>query len=399
MANTILTPTAVVREALRLLHNNLAFAKGVNRQYDDKFAQSGAKVGDSIQIRLPNRFTVRNGPTLSAQDVQEESVTLQVATQKGVDIQFSSAELTLSLDDFSKRILQPAMARLASEIDYDGLGLYQDVYNLVGTPGTTPNSALVYLQAGQKLDEFATPRDDNRSVVINPAAMAATVDALKGLFHDTKEVSKQYRRGLMGRSLGFEFAMDQNVRLHTVGAHGGTPLVNGANQTGSSLATDGWTASTTVLKKGDVFTIAGVYAVNPETGQSTGSLQQFVVTADVTSDAVGAATIPISPSIVTSGAKKTVTNSPADNAAITVVGSASTNYPQNLAYHRDAFVLATVDLVMPKGVDFAAREVYDGISMRIVRQYDINNDNFPCRIDVLYGWKCVRPEMACRIIG
>lgn len=402
MANSVLTISMITREALRILENNLAFAKGVNREYDDQFAISGAKIGDTLNIRKPARYVGRSGAALSVEDHTETSVPLQLGTQFGVDVNFTSKELSLSLDDFSKRVLAPAVATIANKIDRDGLSLYKDVFNAVGTPGTTPTALKTYLQAGAKLDYNGAPRDGNRSVVIDPNAQVEIVDSLKGLFQSSNQIKDQYENGNMGMAGGFKWSMDQNVASHTTGQQGGTPLVNGASQTGASLITDGWTAAAANrLKQGDVFTIVGVYGVNPQSRQSTGALQQFVVTADAASDGSGNATISISPSIVTSGAFQTVTASPADNAAITVLGAASTATPANLAFHRDAFVFGCADLLLPKGVDMAAR-VSDkqlGMSIRMVRQYDINNDKFPCRLDVLYGWKTVYPELACRVQG
>lgn len=401
MANTVLTSTKIVREALRILRNNLAFARTINTEYDKHFAQSGAKIGSSVKVRKPNRYTVRSGAAMSDQDTVEESVDIVMTSQKGVDINFTSEELTLHLDDFSKRILQPAMATLANQIDLEGLLLYKDIYNRVGTPGTTPATALALLDVNRRLDDEAAPRDGNRSQIVNPAANAALVNGLKSLFHNGPDISEQYKRGLMGANvLGFgEIAMDQNVAVHTVGAHGGTPLVAGGSQTGASLVTDGWTNSTLIFKDGDVFTLADVYAVNPQSRVSTGVLRQFVATADGTSDGSGNLTQAISPSIVTTGAKQNVDAGPADNAAITVFGTASTQYPINMGHHRDAFVLATADLIMPGGVDFASRDNSEGMAMRIIRQYTIADDKFPCRIDVLYGWSTVYPELACGLIG
>lgn len=399
-ANTLLTISMITKEALRILENNLAFTKRINRQYDDKFAIEGAKIGYVVNARKPVRYTVSTGTALSIQDATETQVPVTLTTQDHVDFQFSSADLALSVDDFKDRFLQPAVSALANKIDNNGLALYSQVYNAVGTPGTTPNALLTYLLAGVALDNNAAPMDNYRSVVITPKMQAYIVDALKGLFQQATEIARQYIKGTMGTAGGFEWAMDQNCPTHTVGPLGGAPLVNGAAQTGASLVTDGWTAAAASrLKKGDVFTIAGVFSVNPQSRQSTGDLQQFVVTADVSSDAGGAATIPISPSITTSGAFQTVTNSPADNAAITVLGAAGTASPQGMAFHRDAFTLVTADLPVPKGVDMGAR-VADkqlGISLRIVRDYDINTDQWPCRIDVLYGWAALRPELACRI--
>ncbi|MCD1644155.1 P22 phage major capsid protein family protein [Aurantimonas coralicida] len=397
MANQLLTPTAVTREALRILHQKLNFIGNVNRTYDDSFAKDGAKIGDSLKIRLPNQYSVRTGATLSTQDTTETSVTLQVATQKGVDLNFTSTDLTMSLDSFSDRILKPAMSVLAANIESDMLqNVYKDVYQQANNVGSAITFKKV-LDARKLLVDSLTPPDMN--MLLNTQDNIDLVDALKGLFNDQSEVAKQYRTGMVGRTAGFDFWENTMMPSHTVGAHGGTPLVNGASQTGASLATDGWTNSTTgVLKEGDVFTIAGVFRVHPETKVSTGALQQFVVTADADSGATtGPATLSISPSIVVTGARQNVTASPADNAAITVVGTASTAHDISLAFHKDAFAFATADLVMPKGVDFSSRQVLDGVSMRIVRAYDINNDKFPCRLDVLYGYKTLRAEMAARV--
>lgn len=397
MANTLLTPDMITREALRILHQKLNFIGTINRQYDDSFAKSGAKIGDSLRIRLPNQYTVRSGPTLSTQDTTESQVTLQIANQKGVDVNFSSAELTLSLDDFSKRILEPAMAVLAANIEADAMSMYKDIYNQVNNHGQAATFAKV-LEGAKVLTDNLAPYAD-RTLNLNTRDNVDMVDALKALFNAQDRLSSNYKQGrLAGPFAGFSDIYENTLwPAHTVGTKAGTPLVNGASQTGSSLVTDGWTASSAVLKRGDIITIEGVYRVHPETKQSTGVLQQFVVTEDVTADVSGNATVKISPSIVTTGAFKNVSGSPIDNAQISVAGTASTAHGISMAYHKDAFCFATADLVMPKGVDFAAREVYDGISMRIVRAYDINNDKFPCRIDVLYGYKTIRPQLACRL--
>lgn len=401
MANSILTPTIITRESLRILENNLQFTKQVNREYDDRFAQSGAKIGSSITIRKPNRYTVTSGAALSIQDVAEPSVVLTIDQQQHVDTNFTSQELTLSIDDFSKRILKPKLAALANKIDYDGMAQYKHVYNRVGTPGTTPATAAAVLGVGRRLNDEAAPMDQDRALVIDAAANAGLVDGLKGLFQSSDKIANQYDSGNMGIALGFKFTMDQNVNRHTVGALGGTPLVNGASQTGASLITDGWTAAASGrLKQGDTFTIADVYAVNPQTRVSTGVLRQFVVTADVSSDASGNLTVAISPSITTSGAYQTVDSAPADNAAITVLGTANTAYPENMGFHRDAFTLGCVDLEdVAKYGAWGAREVYKGISLRVARQFRIGTDDVPCRVDVLYGWKTIYPELACRLVG
>lgn len=410
MANMLLTPKMITKEALRILENNLVFAKGVNRQYDDKFAVKGAKIGNNIDVRKPPRYIGTETVALTTEDTVDTVLPVTLNKRFQVAVTFTSQELTLDINDFSDKILKSAVATIANKIDRDGLTYaYQRTYNAVGTPGTTPSALRTYLLAGAKLDENGCPRDGKRSVVINPDAQVEIVDALKGLFQSSTQVKNQYERGVMGTASGFDWAMDQNIVTHTVGPLGGTPLVNGAQAgltTGwaatGSLITDGWTAAAASrLKKGDVFTIAGVYMVNPQSRQSTGKLQQFTVTADVSSDGSGNLTLTMAPQIISAGQFQNVTNAAADNAAITVLGAASTLSPQNLAYHENAFTVATADLELPSGVDFAARaaDKAAGFSVRMVRAYDINTDAFPCRLDVLYGWAELYPEWACRVVG
>ena len=402
MANTILTPTMVTRKALEILHANLNFIGSINRQYDDSYAKSGAKIGSTLKVRLPNQFEIRTGATLQAKDVAESSVDLVMSTQKGVDVNFSSVELTLSLDDFSERILEPAMAVLAANIEADAIKMYADVWNTVNAAGTAQPSTLAdWLAARRLLNECLAPKDGNRYFCINSLAMAAIVDALKGLFNPQSAIADQFRDGVMGRAIGFTWLENDLIVRHLTGSRDNTtPLANSAAaQDGSTIKCDGFDKDSTI-KKGDVITFGGVYAVHPETKQSYPYLQQFVVTKDATAtQSTGDVDLEISPSVISTGEKKNVSAKIADNATITVIGDASSYYAQNLGYHRDAFAFVTADLEMPKGVDFAAREVFDGISMRVVRQYDINNDKFPCRIDVLYGYKAVRPQLAVRIQG
>jgi len=408
MANAIITPTIYTREAQRILENNLVFTKHVDRRYEDRYAVSGAKIGATLNIRRPARYTTSSGAALGIQDFTESSVALVVNSQQHVDTNFTSQELTLSLDEFSRRVLKPKMAALANKIDYDGMTLYQAVHNTVGTPGTTPATAAVVLASGRKLNEEAAPMDDERAVIIDSAANASMVDALKGLFQSSDKIADQYESGNMGMALGFKWSIDQNVNVHTVGPLGGTPLINGAGQGTSSgyaattsLVTDGWTAAAANrLKAGDVFTIANVFAVNPQSRTTTGQLRQFVVTADASSDGSGNLTAVISPAIITGGQFQNVNSVPADNAAITVLGAANTVTPQSMAFHREAFTLATVDLedVSQYGA-WGSRSVYKNISLRVARQYRIGTDDVPCRVDVLYGWKAIYPELACRIAG
>jgi hypothetical protein len=352
-----------------------------------------------------------------------------------VDVNFTTADLTLSLDDFSKRILSPMGNRLTSGIDYWGLNaaLY-NCYNFVGTPGTLPGtsgtgsfglystttSPAIFLNAGAALSSMAVPTDNNRRCVLSPNAQANSVQGLSGLFEARELIAEQYRKGVLGYALGFEFATDQNINVLTTGAHGGSPVVYGANQTGSSLYTSGWPANTQVLMPGEIFQIGSgataCLALNPENQQANGNLQNFVVggwsvsiqnnapvqtLTPVTSDANGFATIPITPSIIpaaTQQAYGTVAASPVSGAAITIIsGSASTSYPQSLAYHNDFATLACVDLELPTDVAFGGREMIDGISLRIVRQYLIGSDQIPARVDVLGGWAVLRPSFGCRI--
>lgn len=397
MANTLLTPQMITREALRILHQKLNFIGNINRQYDDSFANSGAKIGDTLSIRLPNQYTVRTGKTLSTQDTTENKVPLQVATQKGVDVNFSSAELTLSLDDFSTRILEPAMAVLAANLEADAFSMALDVYNAVNNIG----SAVTFknIMTGRKLlNDNLAPIDNNRTCILNTTDQVDLIDALKGLFQDSSNISKQYKEGVMGRTGGFDFYENTLVPTQTTGTalSATTYTVNGAVTTNGSATVTVATGATT-FKKGDIITFSGCNRVHPETKADTGALQQFVVTADY---AGGAGNLAISPAVYTStGMQNVLATGIPNGATVTKVGGASAVYKPSLVFHKDAFAFATADLIMPKGVDFSAREVYDGISMRIVRAYDINNDNLPCRIDVLYGYKTLRAQLAARILS
>lgn len=389
MANSILTPTAVTREILRIAHEKCSFIGTTQRQYDSQFARAGGRIGDSLKIRLPNKYTVRTGKTLNAQDTSEESVTLTTATQKGVDMVFSSAELTLELDEFSKRVLQPAVATLVSVLEADMLeSVSKEVYNHVGTPGTLPT----FLQLGQakaKLNQYLAPKDNNRHIQMESIDMAGVVNELKGLFHDSTEISKQYREGMVGRALGLNWTENERIYVHTNSTDHTSITVNDTVASGDSVITLAGAA----MSVGSIFTIADVKAVHPETKVAYAHDQQFVVTAVDGND------YSISPAIISTGAKQNVDHLPSSSDVVTAVGTASTSYPNHLVYHEEAFAFVSADLEMPSGVDFAAREVMDGLSVRVVRQYDVNNDNFPCRIDILHGYKALRPEWACRVMG
>lgn len=410
MSNTLLNISTITKEALRQLKNELGFTKGVNRQYDDKFAVKGAKVGSVVNIRKPVRFDVTDGAALNIQGVTDQSVALTLDSRKHVGFQFSTQELTLSIDEFSKRYIAPAVTALANKIDLDGLALARtSVWNSVGTPGTQPSTAATALAlalgAGQKLDENGCPMDGQRSLVLNPASQAAFVSGLSSLFQSGDQLKSQYEKGIMGMAAGFKWKMDQNVAIHSTGAVAGTPAID-TDSTASAFHLDGITGTIAgCYKAGDVIQVSGVYAVNPVTKQSTGSLMQFVVTANTDSSSNEIAALPISPSVVTSGPYQNVTAAPVDGALVTLFGHAtsyaSKTSPTNIAYHKDAFALATADLELPGGVDMASRasDPDSGLSIRLVRQYDINNDVMPCRLDILYGWAALYPELACRVQG
>lgn len=401
MSNTLLTPVKILDESLMILENNLAFTSRANRDYSDQFAVSGAKVGATVNARKPNRFVGTTGAALNIENVNETSTPITLTTQFHVDFTFSSQELTLIVDEFADRYLKPAMATIANKIDFDGLGLAANVANNVGTVGTTPNDIKYLLDAGVKLDNEATPRDGRRTAVWDPATNGAMVKSAAGLFNPSAKIGEQYESGIFSPSgLGFDIGMDQNVNTLTTGTRtNGT--VSGAGQTGSSLLVTGLGAGGTV-SKGDTFTIAGVYGVNPQNRQSTGVLRQFTVTAAATADGSGNATLSIFPPINTAASNQqyqSVSAGPANAAAVTWDIAASTQYVANLTYHRDAFTLATADLEdVSKYGAWGARRVHKGISMRIARQYAIGTDTVPCRIDVLYGWAAIYPELACRIV-
>lgn len=411
MSNTLLTISMITKESLMQLKSQLSFSAKVNRQYDDQFAQSGAKIGSVINIRKPVRFDVTTGPALNIQNVADQYSALTLDTQQHVDFQFSSKDLTLSVDEFSERYIKPAVTALANKIDATGAAQYVNVPSAVGTPGTLPTTVQPALQVGQKLDENGAPVDDLRSLIVTPSMQTAVVYSAAALFNDQKELANQYRRGRMGRALGFEWGMDQNMPTHSTGAIDGTPLINDPSGNiadgDTTIPIDGSsTASITgAYKAGDVITIDGVYAVNPQSKVSTGSLKQFVVTADVNFASNKNDAVPISPALILTGPYQNISALPANDAAVYLFGAATTYRnkvsPTSMGFHRDAFVLGMADLQLPGGVDMAARAVDPdaGLSIRIVRAYDINNDVFPCRLDVLYGWKCVYPELACRLQG
>ena len=391
--NQLLNPSIITKETLVILENNLVAAGKVNRQFENQFV----KIGASITVRKPNRFTVSSGPSLQIQDVQEPSTSITISNQKHVDFQFSSQDLTLTIEEFSERYLKPAAAELTNQLDYDVLQNTTSIQNLVGTPGTAPNSFAALAAVGQRMDEGAVPQD-GRILVLNPAGYWALAAGLVGLY--VKSVAEPALKGYLANIANFEIYQDQNVASLTNGNYAGSGVVNGASQTGSTVVTNGWTASRQIFLGGEVITFAGVYAINPKSRKSTNALQNFLVTGPVSSDASGNLSIPVYPAITLTGAYQTVSASPANLAAVAVIsGNANTTYAQNVAFVKDTFGLVTVPMEIPDGVDFAARETYKGISLRVIRAYDINNDVFPARVDLLYGTTTFYPELGVRLTG
>lgn len=403
MANALITPSVIAKEALMQLENNLVFGSNVHREYKKEFA----KVGDTVSIRKPVKFAVTDGATASVQDVTESTTPFVINKRKHVAWAFTTQDLTLTVDEYSTRYIQPAMIQLANQVDADLAALYKDVWNAVGTAGTTPSTFAGVAAAAKRLDKMAVPQD-MRKLVLDPEAHWSLADGLKGIYNQ-KRVEEFIGKGYLGNIADFDIFKDQNVSTHTKGTATGTPLVNGGSQSYTAptsaqltantyaLITDGWTNSVTgIVKAGDVFTIAGVYSVNPISKQSTAELMQFTVTADANSGAAtGPATITVSPAIISAGPYQNVTAAPADNVAITVVA----NHTANLAFHKNAFGLVTVPLELPDGVSFKAREQDKGISVRVIKDYDFTNDKDQIRIDILYGVKSIYPDLACRLLG
>ena len=391
--------------------NEIKFVANVNRTYDDQYVQSGAKVGNTVQARLPQRFTVTDGQALQLQNIFDQTVPITLTNQKNVAFGYSSQQATTELDSIRARYIQPGAEALANAADVLAFQqVYRDIYSSVGTPGTTPSATLTFLQAGVKLTDLASPQS-GRVAVLDPLAMATLANTTTTLFNPTAVISENYRSGQFGKNvLGIdEWYQDAQRPAHTTGTFtASTGVVNGASQTGSSLITSGWAAGATSLKRGDIFTVAGVNSVNPLSYQSTGRLQQFVVTADI-SDTAGAITFSISPSIITSGQLQTVDASPANSAAITVLGStgavggtlATTVSPQSMVFHPDAFAFVMADLARPNGgaeCSFVRSKQW-GISIRMVEQYQIGTDQNPSRLDILIGAATLQARLAARVWG
>ena len=392
MPNTYLNSQIITRKALAIWHQKSNFIGKINRQYDDRFANKGAKIGETLQIRKPNKYIVRPGRVMDVQDTVNTTTALTVATQRGVDLDFTQVDLTMKIEDFAETHLEPAISVLAANVEFEVMnGLYKTVQNEVGTQGSPVNSLKTILNAGRKLDESLAPYND-RCITMNTQTRVNMVDAMKGLFNDQSAVAKQFRSGMIGKNvLGFDWFQNTLLPTHTRGSANANYVVNGAGQTGSSLTVG---TGTGTLLTGDVFTIAGVFAIHPETRQSYPYLQQFVVTADY---AGGGGNVSIYPAITTTGSYQTVSGSPANGAAITISGTANQQAGMNLAFQKDAFTFVSTDLELPKGMDMAYRARMDNVSMSFVRGYDIINGVFLSRLDILFGFKELYPEWACRI--
>jgi hypothetical protein len=414
MANTVVTPSMIAKEMLVQLENNLVFANRVHREYKSEF--TGGQ-GSTVSIRKPVKFYTADGATRVNQDVEEKTTNIVINQRKHVSWKFATQDLTLSIEDYSERYVKPAAITLANTMDKAVAGLYTSVWNAVGTPGTTPATFAAVALAAQRMDEMAV-MSDMRTMAMNPAARYAVAGNQLTLDSVGAMGKSAYEKAVIGGIAGFDTYASQNIANHTVGVATGTPLVNGASQNvtyanavgsnySQSLVTDGWTNSTAnILRAGDVITLAGVFAVNPVPGEgATGKtampyLQQFTVLANATSGAsTGPATLTISPPIITSGPFQTVTAAPANNAAITVLGTGGAVYPQNIGFHKNAFALVTVPLDMPDGAAFKARESHNGLSIRVVKDYDIAEDEDIIRLDILYGVKAIYPDLACRLVG
>jgi len=404
MSNTLVTCSIIAKEALAVLENQLQFASVVNRDWDQEFTTNqsrGYSPGATINIKKPPRYNYRAGRVAVPQATVETTVPLTLS-QGGTDLNFTGQERTLSIQQMSQK-LQAAMATVANEIDRQGLEMARlNTYNAIGAAGTLPTTQALAIAAmtgiNQRLDEMGAPvKDGGRSLIMNPAFNASMVQGMAGLFNNTDKVGKQFSTGRLQNSFGLDVGMDQNVAIHTNGtAVVATNTVNGAGQTGSTLTVN---ALNGTITRGTRITLGAggtlVNAVNPQSRASTGTLAQFVVTADAAS---GATSLSISPAIVTSGAFQNVTNSPANGATITILGTASGSYNCNVGFHRDAFTLAMVPMYAPpsgRGVIDVAQESYKGMNLKVTEFYDGVNDNYIMRLDVLFGWAATYPELAC----
>lgn len=410
MSNSLLSNDVIARECLMSLKSNLVFTRNANREYSKEYAKKGAKIGDTFNIRKPSRYEVTEGRALNIQDSTDQSVALTVDKQYHVGMAFGQDDRSLSVDEFRDRYIDPAMIALAHKIDSSFYAaMYKAVYSSVGVPSATalPSTLKGFLQAKAKMEALGAPAKQ-ASAIVDPLVQAEMVNGLSGIFQSAEKIGQQYESGLMGIAAGCKFSSSASVAKHTVGDHEGTPAVDttvSANGT-ATLHLDGTLGTVTGwAKAGDVITIENVYAVHPQTKVSTGQLAQFVVTADTDSSGNEIAALPISPAIYLSGPYQNVNRAPTDGDAVKIFGHA-TSYanivmPQNLVFFKEAFALGSVDLEMPDGGVKASRVVDEdaGLSLMMTQQFDITNYRQITRIDWLGGWKCIYPELACRVVG
>ncbi|RAI28422.1 P22 phage major capsid protein family protein [Rhodoplanes serenus] len=414
MPNSIITTSIFAKAAVRILENELVFARNVYRGLESEFDKrvNGYEVGDTVSIRKPTAFTYRSGNVASPQDIVEGKTSVTIDQQGGFDFQISSKDLTLNIGEIADRVIKPGMVVVANQIDMAVASLYKDIPNWVGTPGNVISSFDAFSKGPERLDLGAVPTDD-RMAALSPSDHRSLRASQTALY--MQDVAKSaYRKGRIGEIDDVETYKSQNVQTHTVGPLGGAPAVNGANQNvtytavkdsagvpgGQTLITNGWTAAAAArVKKGDVFTIANVFDINPVTKAVLPHLKQFVVTADGASDAGGNLTLSISPAIITTGAFANVSAAPANGALLTFRGTANTGYAQNMIWNKNAFGLCVVPMVKPPGAVDVARESYKGLSVRVIPFYDGTNDWSTWRVDVLWGIKTLDPRLACRISG
>lgn len=419
MANRNLTPKQILRQFMGHVKSDLIMIDHVHRDYEKEIA--GRREGDTIYVRAPLNFQVKNGATFQSQDIEQREIPITVDTRKHIGFTYTDNDLQLAMPDFVRKTgMKEAARSMATDINRDLLGLYTGVYNWVGTPGQEINSMKDWNKSQLRLDLMDVP-SANRYGIISSEDGWGMVGEAGDLHTADKEVMKARQRGMISRdAAGAELYRTSHVRRHTVGNYAGTPLVNGANQdltyaeysaSGQTLITDGWSSGSSELKQGDVFTIAGVYAVHPATKDTQGHLQQFVVKADI-SDTSGAKEISIEPGIIISGPYQTVSAAPPNDAAITVFGAAGTSYSQNMSFHKNAFVFVPVPIIVPDSATVKA-QVTDrtdnykldgapsgsGLSFTMVKEFDAVNYKEIQRIDCLYGKKVLRPDLATRVSG
>lgn len=411
MASSLLTPTVIAKEALLRMENNLVMANLVHRAHEKDFAtpsSNGYKIGTTLTIRKPAQYTVRDGAVASMQDSTEGSTSIVINKQKGVDIQFSSSDMTLKVEEFGDRFLQDAMSKIANQVDTDLYDLSLSVPNWVGTPGETINSFTDFGAAPLRMDQLAIPQD-KRKAVLSPADYWGMLTSFSTLFaNQGKTAEDALRKAYLGNISNIEVYQAQNIKSFTRGtATNTTPAVDGPSQVSTYAATKDTNTQSLLLKNvgsaltfaaGEVFTIAGVYAVNPVSKATLPFLKQFVVTTAIAATGT-AVTLTISPAIITSGAYQNVSAAPADSALITIMGTASAVYPQNIFFHENAFALCMVPMELPDGACYKARQSYKGLSVRVVGDYDIINDVNMWRLDVMYGVKALDPRLAIRASG